>query len=73
MSPATGKLMYLTESQIQKEQYSFHPDHRTVDPIGGWSSWEVDSPVYMCLVDLKKAYDGVLQGILWEVLPEFWG
>ena len=31
---------------------------------------EYAQPVHMCFVDLEKAYDYVLQGVLWGVLWE---
>ncbi|KAK3528573.1 hypothetical protein QTP70_003741 [Hemibagrus guttatus] len=34
-------------------------------------SWEFAQPVHMCFVDLEKAFDRVLCGILWEVLWEY--
>ncbi|KAK3531015.1 hypothetical protein QTP70_007862 [Hemibagrus guttatus] len=35
------------------------------------SSWEFDQPVHMCFVNLEKAFDRVLHGILWEVHWEY--
>ena len=34
-------------------------------------SWQFDHPVYMCLVDLEKAYDSVPWGILWGLPKEY--
>ncbi|KAI3373044.1 hypothetical protein L3Q82_006338 [Scortum barcoo] len=34
-------------------------------------AWEFAQPVYMCFVDMEKAYDCVLRGTLWGVLREY--
>ena len=31
-------------------------------------SWEFDVPMYMCFIDLRKAYDSVNRDALWKVL-----
>jgi len=64
------RLQPIVEPQIQEEQGGFCPGGGTVDQIFTLAellrgSWEFDHPVYMCLVDLEKAYDCVPQGILW--------
>lgn len=44
----------------------FYTLHRVLD-----GTWEVNKPVNMCFVDLEKAFDCVLQVILWGVLHEY--
>lgn len=34
-------------------------------------SWEFGQPVYLCFVDVQKAFDRVLRGILWELHLEY--
>lgn len=70
----------IAEPQIEVEQCGFCPGHGTTDQLFTLArilegAWEYAHPVYMCFVDLEKAYDQVPQEILWEVLQEYgvWG
>uniref|UniRef100_A0A669BS49 Reverse transcriptase domain-containing protein n=1 Tax=Oreochromis niloticus TaxID=8128 RepID=A0A669BS49_ORENI len=61
----------LVEPRIQEEQCGFRPGHGTQDQLfilSGLleSAWESAPPVCMCFVDLEKAFDRVLRGVLWE-------
>ncbi|KAK3543704.1 hypothetical protein QTP70_027204 [Hemibagrus guttatus] len=69
------RVRLLVKPQIQEEQCGFRPSRGTLDQLYILhrvleGSWEFAQPVYMCLVDLKKAFDRVPRGILWEVLWE---
>ncbi|KAK3532073.1 hypothetical protein QTP86_006799 [Hemibagrus guttatus] len=66
----------LVEPRIQEEQCSFRPGCGTLDHLCTLHTvleglWEFAQPVHMCFVDLEKAFDRVLLGILWEVLWEY--
>ena len=70
------RLRPIVEPRIQEEQCGFRPGRGTVDQLFTLAellrgSWEFDLPVYMCFVDLEKAYDCVLRGALWGVLREY--
>ena len=57
----------IVEPQIEEEECGFRPGHGMTDQLFTLSrilegAWEYAYPVYMCFVDLEKAYDWVPPG-----------
>jgi len=63
----------LVEPQIPDEKWGFRPGRGTIDQLFTderllKGSREFAQPVYMCFVDLEKAFDsGFLWGVLWAI------
>ena len=71
------RICWIVESRIQEVQCGFRPVRGTVDQLYTLSrvlegTWEHGSShVYMCFVDLEKAFDRAPRGVLWGVLREY--
>uniref|UniRef100_A0AAQ4Q947 Reverse transcriptase domain-containing protein n=1 Tax=Gasterosteus aculeatus aculeatus TaxID=481459 RepID=A0AAQ4Q947_GASAC len=70
------RVRLIVKPRIKEGQCGFHPGRGTMDQLFTLSrimerAWEYAHPVYMCFVDLEKAYDRVLREKLWEVLQEY--
>ncbi|MEP5378883.1 MAG: reverse transcriptase domain-containing protein, partial [Hyphomicrobiales bacterium] len=61
-----------TEEKTPKEQCGFRPARLTVDMLFvvrlQQPGRQKKIPLYMCFIDLQKAYDSVDRELLWEVL-----
>ena len=58
---------------LPEEQYGFRPDSSTTDMIFvvcrlQKNGWNAGVYLFMCFVDLQKAYDAVDRTLLWQVL-----
>uniref|UniRef100_A0AAY5K902 Reverse transcriptase domain-containing protein n=1 Tax=Esox lucius TaxID=8010 RepID=A0AAY5K902_ESOLU len=70
------RVRQIVEPQIEEEQCGFRPGRGSTDQLFTLAMilegpFEYAYPVYMCFVDLEKAYERVPREILWEVLREF--
>jgi len=64
------------EHKLSELQSGFRPNRGCPDQIFTLTramelSWEFDVPMYMCFIDLRKAYDSVDREALWHVLKVY--
>ena len=64
------------ENILPEEQCGFRPQRSTVDMMYVVRRLQKlarkkDTPLYMCFIDLTKAYDSVDRSLLWDVLDRF--
>ena len=70
------RVWLIVKPRNEEEQCGFRSGRGKTDQIFTLArilegAWEYAHPVYMCFVDLEKAYDRVPWEILWEVLREY--
>ena len=70
------RLLLIVKPRVQEEQSGLRPGRGAVDQIFTLAdllrgSREFGHTVYMCIVDLEKAYDSVPREILWGMLREY--
>lgn len=61
---------------LPEEQHGFRPQRSTVDMLFVMRRLQelgrkVGTPIFLCFVDLQKAYDSVDRTLLWDVLARF--
>ena len=63
------------ENILPEEQCGFRPQRSTVDMMFVVRRLQElarkDTPLYLCFIDLTKAYDSVDRTVLWDVLARF--
>ena len=70
------KCREIVKPKLNESQCGFRSGHSTTDQIFTLKqifekSWEYGKVLFVCFVDLEKAYDGVPRDKLWKVLPEY--
>ena len=70
------KCREIVKSKLEDGQCSFRPGRSTTDQIFTVKqifekSWEYGKDLFVCFVDLEKAYDRVPRDKLWKVLQEY--
>jgi len=69
------RCLEINEPKLNDTQWCFHPGHSTTDQNFTFQelfkkSWEYAENLYICFVDLEKAYNRVPREKLWGVLWE---
>jgi len=65
-------------SCFQEKQCGLLPGRGTLDQLFTYArilegAWEPAQPLFMCFVDLKKAYNCIPHCVLWGALQGVWG
>ena len=60
-------------TQLLEQQYGFRPDRSCADALLSLrrvceSAWNKGTTLYMCMLDLTKAFDSVDRGMAWQIL-----
>ncbi|CAF3152656.1 unnamed protein product [Rotaria sp. Silwood2] len=71
-----NRIQHLIDSQLLEIQSGFRPNRSTVDPIfilrmTMEKMREFNKPLFLCFIDVAKAYDSVNRELLWKVCRKY--